>query len=269
MTIATYQAAPPVQQPYGVLNGQVVPQPGYAQGLSFLFHARSKAGKSCLSDSGPVPRLLMDVEGQGWWTPSRKILWNPLREAVPVWDGSWETCLVICREARTIHAAKKVLDSGNHPFMSASVDSVTELQQRYIDELKGTRPMEIQDWGYVLRHVTSLTRAWRDLIVHPVHKLWSVSFVAGTHWDTKIKKWAPLVQGSSQDFLPYYVDVLGYLDISPQDQMSRFLTIGPNPWWETGERLGGRLPFQMPIEYRPWNLPGYSVETMLTQVLGG
>jgi len=254
VTVATYTQAQPV------LNGQVmpgyVPLPlPYYQGLTFMIHGRSKAGKSCLADSGPIPRLMMDVEGQGLWTPS-------------TWDGSWETCRVICREARVIHAAKKVLDSGNHPFNSASVDSVSEMQQRYIDELKGTRPMEIQDWGYVLRHVTSLTRSWRDLIVHPVKPLWSVSFVAGTHWNDKIKKWAPLVQGSSQDFLPYYVDVLGYLDIS-QDNVSRYLTIGPNPWWETGERLGGRLPFQMQIGYQPWNLPGYSVEAMLTQVLGG
>jgi hypothetical protein len=267
VTVATYTQAQPV------LNGQVmpgyVPLPlPYYQGLTFMIHGRSKAGKSCLADSGPIPRLMMDVEGQGLWTPSRKIEWNPLQQSVPTWDGSWETCRVICREARVIHAAKKVLDSGNHPFNSASVDSVSEMQQRYIDELKGTRPMEIQDWGYVLRHVTSLTRSWRDLIVHPVKPLWSVSFVAGTHWNDKIKKWAPLVQGSSQDFLPYYVDVLGYLDIS-QDNVSRYLTIGPNPWWETGERLGGRLPFQMQIGYQPWNLPGYSVEAMLTQVLGG
>lgn len=263
MTVATYTQQPIA--PSAVYNGQAVPHP-HRQGLSFLLHGRAKAGKSNLSDSGPIPRLIVDIEGQAYWTASRKIYWNPLMETVPIWDGNWESCVVVAREARTIHAVKKVLDSGNHPFNSASVDSVSEMQQRFIDELVGMRPMEIQHWGAILRQVTSLTRQWRDLIVHPVHPLWSVSFVAGTHWHDKIRKWAPLVQGSSQDFLPYYVDVLGYLDIG-QDGFSRVLTIGPNPVWETGERVGGRLPFQMMIEYKPWGLPGYSIESMLTQVL--
>jgi hypothetical protein len=71
------------------------------------------------------------------------------------------------------------------------------------------------------------------------------------------------------DFLPYYVDVLGYLGAMP-DQ-SRHLLVGPHPQYETGERVGGRLPYSLPIAYKTdqgtW--PGFTMESMLSQVLAG
>jgi hypothetical protein len=244
----------------GQQNGQ---QPRRVQGLSFLFHADAKAGKSTLADSGPRPRLIMDIEGTSFWTPSRKIYWNPLSEQVPVWDGSWDSCIALIRQAREIDQVYRVLNSGQHPFSSLSVDSVTEMQQRVIDELSpGTGKVDRDHWGIILRKITSMVRAYRDLITHPVHPLWSVSFVAGT---TQYNgKWRPMVQGQSRDFLPYYVDVLGYIHANPDN--TRDLLIGPHPQYETGERVGGRLPYAMRLGY-PGRVQGYSVEDMLRQVL--
>src|SRR2546423_15576459 len=114
------------------------PQPQRrVQGISALVHGLAKAGKSSLADSGPVPRLIVDIEGTSFWTPSRKIYWNPMTEPVPVHDGSWDTCVVLATDAATIHQTYKVLKGGQHPFKSASVDSITEVQPRIIDELVG------------------------------------------------------------------------------------------------------------------------------------
>jgi hypothetical protein len=233
------------------------------QGLSFLFHAPAKAGKSTLADSGPAPRLIMDIEGTSFWTPSRKVYWNPMTEPVPRPDGTWDSCIALIRQAREIDAVYRVLDSGQHPFNSLSVDSVTEMQQRVIDELSpGVGKLERDQWGVLLRKISSMVRAYRDLLTHPVRPLWSVAFVAGT---TQLNgKWRPLVQGNVGNFLPYYVDVLGYLHAN--NDGTRDLLIGPHQSYETGERVGGRLPYSLRIGY-PGRVPGWTIEDMLKQVL--
>lgn len=238
------------------------PQRRKAQGLSFLVHAPAKSGKSTLADSGPAPRLILDVEGTSFWTPSRKIYWNPMSEPVPVPDGTWDSAIVLVQDAKMITRVYQLLNTGRHPFNSLSMDSVTEVQQRIIDERVGTGKIERDEWGHLLRQVSSMVRAYRDLINHPVRPLWSVAFVAGT---TQFNgKWRPMVQGQARDFLPYYVDVLGYLHANSDN--TRDLLIGPHPSFETGERVGGRLPYSLRIAY-PGRVRGWTIEDMLRQVL--
>jgi hypothetical protein len=262
-----------------------VTQPRQGQGLSFLWHALSKAGKSTLSDTGPQPRLVIDIEGASWLTPSRKTWWDPRRQPVPQPPGrhltagygpvsqtpEWETCIALCPEAPMIEPVYQVLNSGRHPFNSLSVDSLTEMQQRIIDQRSGFKKVERDDWGALLREISGRTRRFRDLTSHPVKPLWSVSFVCGTRFFHDVQKFRPLVQGRVGDFLPYYVDVLGYLEAQQNGQ--RLAYIGPLDKYETGERVQGRLPFIMPLGY-PGNantapLQGFTVETMVRQVLAG
>ena len=165
-------------------------------------------------------------------------------------------------QARTIADVYRVLDSGRHPFNSMSVDSLTEGQQRVIDDKVGTKKVERDDWGHLLRTMGLLVRQHRDLLIHPVRPLWSVTFVAGTH--LRDGKWRPLVQGQLQDYLPYYVDIEGYLNANPDN--SRDLLIGPHPQYETGERVGGRLPYALRVAY-PGRFDGWTIESMLQQVL--
>lgn len=232
-----------------------------SQGLSFLVHGLAKAGKSTFGDSGPRPRLILDVEGASYWTPGRKIYWDPLRQTPPQPDGSWDSCIVLARDAATIHTTYRVLNSGAHPFNSLSLDSVTEVQQRLIDEMVGTKKIERDQWGALLRNVSNMSRSFRDLITHPVRPLWSVCMIAGTHQVNG--RWTPLLQGQIQDYMPYHVDILGYLDPLPDG--TRNLLIGPHPQFLTGERVGGRLPYALQLGYP--GRPGYTIETILQQVL--
>ncbi|HEY2638933.1 MAG TPA: AAA family ATPase [Streptosporangiaceae bacterium] len=243
--------------------GAAPPAVRRVQGLSFLLHAPAKAGKSTLGDSGPRPRLILDVEGSSYWTPSEKTYWDPLRTPPPDPREGWESAIVLVREARTVMEVYRTLNSGQHPFNSGTMDSVTEVQQRVIDDLTAGKQMDRDKWNALLRQVNSMVRAYRDLITHPVHPLWSMTFIAGTKWDEKLNRFRPMVQGQAQDFLPYYVDILGYLDAMPDG--TRNLLIGPHPRFETGERVGGRLPYAMQIGYP--GRPGYTIETMLQQVL--
>src|SRR5882724_1021856 len=64
-------------------NGLVVPAQRRQQGLSIMTFGHMKQGKTSWGDTGPAPRFILDVENAAYWTPSRKIYWNPLRETVP------------------------------------------------------------------------------------------------------------------------------------------------------------------------------------------
>jgi hypothetical protein len=249
--------------PGAAYNGYPVPRRRRYQGLSFLVHGHPKMGKSCFADSGPRPTLILDVEGASFWTPSRKIYWDPMREPVPQPDGSWDSAIVLVRDTRLVDFLLKLLSSGQHPFKSVSVDSATEVQQRLIDSITKGRVMQGDNWQTLLRQVNGVFRAFRDLVTLPVNPLWSVAFTAGTKYDNETGKMRPLLQGQSRDYGPYYVDVEGYVE--GQRDGSRQLLIGPHPRYETGERVGGRLPYSMAVGYPGRH--GWTIESMLMQVL--
>jgi len=246
------------------------------QGISAMIHGLPKAGKSSLADSGPRPTLILDVENSGYWTPSRKLYWDPLRETVPAWpadpraespDGLWDSAIVIIHTYADLYELLRILNTGLHPFNSISMDSLTEIQQRIMNELTGGRgeaQMDQQQWGKLLRHCNGLIRGYRDLLTHPTRQVWSVVYVAGTHQDRATRMWRPLLQGAAQDYLPYVPDIEGWVDVRPDG--SHHLWIGPSPYYETGDRIWGRLPQDMQLGY-PGYFPGWTIETMLTQLL--
>lgn len=243
------------------------------QGLSFLIHAPPKAGKSTLAATVPEPRVVLDAESGSFWAPGRKIRWEPMRETVPdpgrhltagygqpsITPG-WESAMVRVHDAQVAQRVYDILHSGRHPFVGLTMDSLTEVQQRIIDSLAGTSQLTQTQWGTLLRNVNRMVRQYRDLITNPVKPLAGICFICGTHM--KDGRWRPMLQGGGQDFVPYYVDVLGY--VGALQDGSRHLLIGPHPQFETGERVGGRLPFSMPLE--GYGYPGWNLQKMIMQV---
>lgn len=211
-------------------------------GISMIVHGPKGAGKSYLGDTTPAPRLVLDAEMGSRFTPSRKKFWNPLTEKVPENDGTWDSCLVTVREYRAVEKAYEWLNTGQHPFRSVVVDSISEVQQRLADSLKGDHPLELRDWGEMLRKASLLIRNLRDLVTHPVKPLDAVLFIAMTS-QRQDGTWFPFVQGQLKVTLPYYVDLLTYLAAVPQEDGSSVhrLLVGPVQGYATGERVGGRL----------------------------
>lgn len=211
------------------------------QGFSMLIHGPSKSGKSYLADTTPGPRLVLDAEGGAStrFTPSNKIVWEPLRDAPPVDDGTWETCVVYVRSFQDVQRTYEWLNSGKHPFKSVIIDSLSETQQRCIDAIVGTEQMKTQDWGELLRKMSALVRSYRDLIIHPINPLQSIIFIAMTRNVDGTSR--PYVQGQLANTLPYYVDVCGYLWSelnSDTGEVNRRLLCVPHNAFEAGDRTG-------------------------------
>lgn len=211
-------------------------------GINLLCFGPSKCGKSWLGDTTPAPRLVLDAEAGSRFTPSKKIYWDPVNQPPPVPDGTWDTALVVVRDLRTIQKAYEWAQSGKHPFRSVICDSVSEIQQKVVDDIAGTRQMQQQDWGQLLRVVTDLIRRFRDLITHPTNPLDAVLVIAMAR--QRDGQWEPYVQGQLATTLPYFFDLCVYYAPVPHPETGeiiRRLFVGPFPGYVTGERVGGAL----------------------------
>jgi hypothetical protein len=212
-------------------------------GINGILYGFSKQGKSTLADTTPAPRLILDAEMGSRFTPSRKIVWDPIKYAPPVYDGTWDAAIVPVHDYRTVLRAYEWLNKGDHPFKSVVLDSLSEIQQRCVDSIAGTEQMTTTRWGELLRVVSDLVRKFRDLTTNPIKPMDAVIFIAmARQRDDGV--WRPHVQGSLATVLPYYVDLCCFLQIVVlEDGVStaRRLFIGPTPGYETGERVGGRL----------------------------
>lgn len=213
----------------------------FLRSISLLVHGESKVGKSWLGDSTPSPRLILDAEGGSRFTPSRKVVWDPMTQLPPVDDGTWDTCLVYVHHYDTVVRAFDVLNQGEHPFKSVVLDSISEIQQRCVDSIAGTDIMKIQDWGTLLRKVSDTVRRFRDLTTHVHRPLQAVVLIAMTREVSGKRK--PYVQGQLATALPYYMDVTGYLFVQKLEGggTARRLLVTPHDQFEAGERVGGKL----------------------------
>lgn len=215
--------------------------------LSILIHGVSKAGKTTLAATAPAPRLLCDVESASRFLDIKRVYWNPAEDAPPEYDGTWDTCVVRTRDWSTVEKVYRWLESGKHPFRSLIIDSISELQNRYIESVAGRKQLTMPQWGDAYRTVGGLVRDIRDLTMHPSRPLECVVMTAMTKQvDGKYRPWC---QGQLQSVLPYLMDAVGYLYIDTDEDplgdeienVRRLLTQGTDEF-EAGERVGGAWP---------------------------
>lgn len=208
--------------------------------LTALVHGFSGVGKSWLSDTTPAPRLVIDSENRAKFLPSKKakrlIRWDPLAGPPPVADGTWDTCVVAIaadeHAAQIIDTVYAYLRSGQHPFVSVSMDSLMRTQERYLNGIAGVAQVTTPQWGELLRKVRDLTSKFCDLTAIPQTGVRCMLFVCGSH--EKDGKQVPLLQGSVGSYIPYYLDVVGYyFETTDADNvLYRGLQIGHAPKFE-------------------------------------
>lgn len=196
-----------------------------------LIHGEAGVGKSWLADTAPAPRLMLDLEGRSKYLPSEpKVEWHPGTENPPP-AGDWVTCSVQVTDFDALARVYQWLASGQHPFKSVILDSLMEGQKRLIDSIKGSDPLQTQDWGVVLRRLESLVRSYRDLAITAENPVEVVIFTCGSRDDDGLKR--PLLQGQLSSTLPYYLDVVGYLYVTHTaenpEHLTRSMLVQPSP----------------------------------------
>ena len=219
--------------------------------LTILVHAPSKAGKSTLSTTSPAPRLLFDVESASRFLPIKRVYWDPATGAPPTADGTWDTCVVQTRSWQQVEQAYRWLEAGHHDFKSVVIDSISELQNRYMEMQAGRSQLTQQQWGEVFRSVAGLIRDMRDLTMHPTKPIECLVMIAMTKEIGGVYR--PYVQGQLATVLPYLLDAVGYLYVDTVNEVGldgettttrevRRLLTRPTPNFEAGERVGGVWP---------------------------
>jgi hypothetical protein len=205
--------------------------------LCAVIHGEPGVGKSTFAATAPGPVLVLDAEGGFRFIRGRKIRWDPTTEPVPE-AGDWDYCIVPTVEWATVAAAYKVLQSGQHPFNSVVLDSLTEIQKRLVDNVSGVEQPTQQQWGQILRSMEDFIRKLRDMTFHPTKPLKAVVFLCLTHKRDNVFR--PFVKGSLELSLPAFVDLVGYLYTQPSadGSVDRMLLIQPTAEFEAKDRTG-------------------------------
>lgn len=180
-------------------------------GLSVLLHGFHGTGKSTLASKVPGPRLVLDAEGGSNWLEGKKVQWTNLDEAPPQVDDN-TTVLVNVVNVETLMKAWSWLETGKHPFNSVVLDSLSEMQKRFVDRIAGTNQMKQEQCGELLRVLEKFVRDLKDLKIHPVRPVQAVVVVCGSQKKDG-EPIGPQLQGALANSLPFYFDLVGYCEI--------------------------------------------------------
>lgn len=257
---------------------------GHLSTLSVLIHGESKHGKSTLACTAPPPLVVFDAEGSTKFLPMRVKRWDPLREAPPSYDGTWDAANVIVHDYDTLDQGLQWLESGQHQFRSVVLDSITEIQRKLKDKIAGVGEMNFDHWDNLLRRMDGLLRRFRDLTQHYSNPFLMAVFTA----ETKMidGQYRPSMQGQIKDAIPYLFDIVGCLqamqyrnaDGSPALSESgepfeyrQLLTRPTNPLYYAGQRVQARVPAIVvgtPVSVPPASMAESTpnLTTMLLQV---
>lgn len=220
--------------------------------LSVLVYGESKAGKSLLAISGMAPRLLLDCESAAQFLPINAIVWDPAGPP-PQHDGTWDTAVVQVTQFEQAAQAIDWLHRQPHPFKSISVDSISELQYKFV-EAKGAK-MDWDGWGEILRLLRSFCNRLRDMTQHPRFPVNSV-VVTSMAKQGQDKIWRPWLQGQMGNVLPYLFDINGFLEkkmvIKGNNAVQSRLLHTEETYPKTfvaGGRISGRIasPFELKV----------------------
>lgn len=189
------------------------------QYLNVLFHSYGGLGKTtCLTsacyDERTAPILVGDLEGGA----SLRFALAP-KDSYQIWP---------IKKVADINDMYTYLKSGDHPYKSAALDSVTEIQKlglsefvygagaayEFMDTVINLKSAEIQHWGKSANQMGMMMRYFRDLKMH-------IFFTTLTIYDKdevtgrNIHRIA--LPGKQADEVPGIPDIVGYITQRPKE----------------------------------------------------
>jgi hypothetical protein len=190
--------------------------------LTLLVHGPAGSGKSWLFVSAPGPRLLLDAEGRAEHLPGHVVVWEDPTQPPPDIDENkitTDTTVVIdVRTMRDLTAAAQWIASGQHYFKAVGLDSITDAQDRLVEDVRGTGQADLRDWGVIYDRMNDYILAMKDWRKHPTNPIDVIYVASGT--ENKDNVLQPYVRGQLGKKLPYRFDVVGYLSrqVDPASQ---------------------------------------------------
>lgn len=195
-------------------------------GLSVLLHGFHGTGKSTLASKTPGPRLVLDAEGGSNWLEGKKVYWTDLSSPPPKVDAD-TTVIVNVVNVAALEDAWAWLNRGQHSFNTVILDSLSEMQKRFVDRIAGTAQMQQQQWGELLRTLEKVVRDIKDLKIHPVTPVEAVVVVCGSQ-KKEGEPVGPQLQGALANSIPFYFDLVGFCTLAQDGEtLSQHVLIMP------------------------------------------
>lgn len=183
--------------------------------LTALLHGPHGTGKSTLAGTVPKPALILDAEGGSEYLDGKKVYWTDLSGPPPEVDD--ETIVIVnVINVLTLEQAWAWLSAGKHPFRSVTLDSLSEMQKRFIDKIAGTTQMQQQQWGELLRVLEKFVRDLKDLKNHPIKPLDAVVVVCGSQ-KKEGEPVGPQLQGALANSIPFFFDLVGFCELAQNE----------------------------------------------------
>ncbi len=206
--------------------------------LYLLIHGPYGTGKTTLGHTAPGPICVLDAEGGSLYVDKDIVLWDP-RDPIPGGLNTDTSVVVDVQDWETYRLVLDIILSGDHPFKSLLVDSLTEIQKQLKDallpdnEFGSYTKADYDIWDQLLTFMEADARKLRNL-ARPGHKNpINVVIVAASNVEEYPRR--PILQGALRRSLPGFVDVEGYLhaeevmnEKSGQKVKRRVLDIDPH-----------------------------------------
>lgn len=186
------------------------------ESLSILAYGPAGGGKTTLGLTGPKPLLLLDAETASRFIPkSRKVTWDPMKDKPPVYDGTWEICVVKIKGWNVAQKTLEYIRSDNHPFRTVMIDSISEIQIKAKEQIKGNKAFQLQDWGVLSQNMGAFLRELRDISASDTSKI-QMTYLISTAKDyvqgeNQPRVWKPFLEGATAQIVPYLFDMTAYI----------------------------------------------------------
>ena len=132
--------------------------------LKLLTYGASGSGKTTLLSTMPDPLLVLLTERQGETTVKRV---NPKAQILFIEDKYFNGKLT--KAENYLYDVLDELTFKKHPFQSVALDSLTDMQQILLSDLKGGKPgadVSLKEWGRLIDKTKHLVIRLRNMNMH-------------------------------------------------------------------------------------------------------